>query len=45
MGVLLRAKRLGLVGPIAPLLEQLQSGGIGLSNAMVAMVLEVADER
>jgi hypothetical protein len=45
LGVLLKAKQLGLIDTIAPLIEQLRSGGIRLSDDVVATVLELADEK
>lgn len=45
LGVLLKAKQLGLIDAIAPLIEQLQIGGIRLGDTVIATVLELADER
>jgi hypothetical protein len=45
LGVLLKAKQLGLVDAIAPLIEHLQLAGIRLSDAVVATVLKLADEK
>ena len=45
LGVLLKSKQHGLVDSIAPLIEQLRSSGIRLSDALVATVLELADEK
>jgi len=44
LGVLLKAKQVGQVGAVAPLIEQLRLGGIRLSDAIVAEVLKLADE-
>ncbi len=44
LGVLLKAKQVGQVGAVAPLIEQLRLGGIRLSDAVIAEVLELADE-
>jgi predicted nucleic acid-binding protein len=44
LGVLLRAKRRGLVSAVAPLIDQLRHGGIRLSDSVVVEVLRLADE-
>jgi predicted nucleic acid-binding protein len=44
LGVLLKAKQLGLVDAVAPLIEELRLGGIRLSDAVAAEVLDLADE-
>ena len=44
-GLLLRANRLGWIGPLAPLLEQLQQEGYFISPALVVAVLARAGER
>jgi len=44
LGVLLKAKQLGLVDAIAPLVDELRIGGIRLSDAVIAIVLELAGE-
>jgi predicted nucleic acid-binding protein len=44
LGVLLKAKSLGFVPTIAPLIDQLREGGIHLSDAVVAETLELAGE-
>ncbi len=44
LGVLLKAKRLGLVDAVAPLIDQLRLGGIRLGDAVIAEVLKAADE-
>lgn len=44
LGVLLKAKQVGLVDAVAPLIEQLRLGGIRLSDAVIAEVLELAEE-
>lgn len=44
LGVLLKAKRLGLVDAVAPLIDQLRLGGIRLGDAVIAKVLKAADE-
>jgi hypothetical protein len=41
---LLKAKLVGQVDAVAPLIEQLRLGGIRLSDALVAEVLKLADE-
>ena len=45
LGVLLRAKQLGHVKAVAPLIDRLRQGGIHLSDVVVAEVLALADER
>jgi predicted nucleic acid-binding protein len=45
LGVLLRAKQLGHVKAVAPLIDRLRQGGIRLSDVVVAEVLALADER
>jgi uncharacterized protein len=44
LGVLLRAKQLGHVKAVAPLIHRLRQGGIHLSDLVVAEVLALADE-
>ncbi len=44
LGVLLKAKHLGLVPSVAPLIEQLRQAGIRLSDAVVAEALKLAGE-
>jgi hypothetical protein len=44
LGLLLKAKQLGLVQAVAPLIDQLHHGGIRMSDAVIAEVLELADE-
>lgn len=45
LGVLLKAKQLGHVQAVAPLIDRLRQGGIHLSDVVVAEVLALADER
>ena len=45
LGVLLRAKQLGQVKAVAPLIARLRQGGIHLSDLVVTQVLALADER
>ena len=45
LGVLLRAKQLGHVKAVAPLIDRLRQGGIHLSDLLVTEVLALADER
>ena len=44
LGILLRAKQVGLVDAVAPMIEQLRFGGIRLNDALVAEVLALAGE-
>ena len=44
LGVLLKAKRQGLLPAIKPLIDQLRHGGIWLSDALVAEALKLAEE-
>ena len=44
LGILLRAKQLGHVKAVAPLIRRLRQGGIHLSDLVVAEVLALADE-
>ena len=44
LGVLLRAKHLGHVKAVAPLINRLRQGGIHLSDLVVTEVLALADE-
>lgn len=44
LGVLIRAKREGLIGEIGPLVEKLRHGGIRLSDELVRRTLELAGE-
>lgn len=44
LGLLLKARQLGLVQAIAPLIDQLHHGGIRMSDTVIAEVLELADE-
>lgn len=44
LGVLLRAKQLGHVKAVAPLVARLRQGGIHLSDLVVTEVLALADE-
>ncbi|MBI4603307.1 MAG: DUF3368 domain-containing protein [Planctomycetes bacterium] len=45
VGVLLKAKERGLVPRVGPLLEQLRSGGIWLSQGLIAEALRLAGEQ
>ena len=45
LGVLLRAKQLGHVKAVAPLIDRLRQGGIHLGDLLVTEVLALADER
>jgi predicted nucleic acid-binding protein len=45
LGVLLKAKSLGFVPAVEPLIDQLREGGIHLSDVVVAEALELAGER
>ena len=45
LGVLLKAKQLGYVKSVAPLIDRLRQDGIHLSDVVVAEVLALADER
>jgi len=44
LGILLKAKQLGYVDAVQPLIEQLQQGGIRLRDDVVRRVLELAGE-
>lgn len=44
LGVLLRAKRRGLLDQVRPFIEQIRRGGIRLSNAVVEEALKLAGE-
>lgn len=44
LGVLLRAKQLGAIEAVAPMIDQLRQGGIRLSDDVVAEVLRLAGE-
>jgi predicted nucleic acid-binding protein len=44
LGVLLKAKELGMLEAIAPLIDQLRQGGIRLGDDVVAEVLRLAGE-
>jgi predicted nucleic acid-binding protein len=44
LGVLLKAKQLGHVNAVAPLIGRLRQGGMHLSDAVVTEVLALADE-
>lgn len=44
LGVLLQAKRFGLIPHIAPLLEQIAASPVYLSESLIQTVLELADE-
>jgi predicted nucleic acid-binding protein len=44
LGVLLRAKQLGHVEAVAPLIDRLRQGGIRLSDMVISEVLALADE-
>jgi uncharacterized protein len=44
LGVLLRAKQLGMVGAVEPLIDQLRLGGIRLGDDLIAEVLKLAGE-
>ena len=44
LGVLLRAKRVGLIPSLTPLVEQLLQGGIYLGDSVVAEALRLAGE-
>jgi predicted nucleic acid-binding protein len=45
LGVLLKAKSLGFVPSVAPLIDQLREGGIHLNDAVVAETLKLAGEQ
>jgi predicted nucleic acid-binding protein len=44
LGVLIRAKEQGLVSTVAPLIDQLQNGGIRLSDGVISEALRLANE-
>ena len=44
LGVLLRAKRRGLLDQVRPFIEQIRRGGIRLSDAVVEEALKLAGE-
>jgi predicted nucleic acid-binding protein len=44
LGILLRAKQLGMVEAVAPLIDQLRQGGIHLGDDVVSEVLRLAGE-
>jgi len=44
LGILLRAKQLGMVEAVAPLINQLRQGGIHLGDDVVSKVLRLAGE-
>jgi predicted nucleic acid-binding protein len=44
LGILLRAKQLGMVKAVAPLIDQLRQGGIHLGDDVVSEVLRLAGE-
>lgn len=44
LGVLLKAKQVGYIDAVEPLIDRLRQGGIRLSNALVTEVLALADE-
>jgi predicted nucleic acid-binding protein len=44
LGILLKAKQVGLVDAVKPLVDQLRQGGIRLSDDLIAEVLKLADE-
>ena len=44
LGVLLKAKELGFVPAVGPLIDQLRLGGIRLGDAVVAEALKLAGE-
>jgi predicted nucleic acid-binding protein len=44
LGVLLRAKRLGLIPSVSPSIEQLLEGGIRLSDSVISEALSLAGE-
>lgn len=44
LGILLKAKQLGMVGAIEPLIDQLRQAGIRLGDALVTEVLRLAGE-
>lgn len=44
MGILLKAKKNGLLLNIRPILEKMQEESIWLSEAMIRLVLEKAEE-
>jgi len=44
LGILLRAKQLGMVDAVAPLIDELRQGGIYLGKDVVSEVLRLADE-
>jgi uncharacterized protein len=45
LGVILKAKKLGMIEAVAPLMDQLRAGGIRLGDDVVAEVLGLAGER
>lgn len=45
LGILLRAKQLGMVDAIEPLIDQLRQSGIRLGDDQIAQVLRLAGER
>jgi predicted nucleic acid-binding protein len=44
LGVVLDAKRVGLVTAVAPLIDEIRSRGLFLSNAVVENALKIAGE-
>lgn len=44
LGVLLKAKELGMIGAVAPMIDQLRQGGIRLGDDVVTEVLRLAGE-
>ena len=44
MGVLLQAKRVGLIPCVAPLLEKIAASPVFMSESLIGIVLELANE-
>lgn len=44
LGILLKAKQLGLLSSIRPLIERLQHQGFGISQTVIDVILKQADE-
>ena len=44
LGVLLQAKRIGLIPRVAPLIKQISASSIFMSENLIDVVLELADE-
>ena len=45
LGVLLKAKQVGLVDAVAPWIDQLRLGGIRLGDGVIAEMLKLAGEK